>query len=1066
MATCPACGAQNPGGFRFCGSCGRRLPAAPAKPHEVRKTVTVVFVDVVGSTELGERLDPEPLRELLLSYYQQVASVLTRHGGTVAKFIGDAVMALFGSPVIHEDDALRAVRAAAELNAALDELNAELAAAYGVRLGVRTGVNTGEVVAGSAVFGQDVAVGDAVNVAARLEQAAKAGEVLLGEDTYRLVRDAVVVDPVTPLALKGKSLPVAAFRLRTVLPGASGRAQRLHVPVVGRTDELARLNATFEHALATRTCQLATVLGSAGVGKSRLVREFLAVVGMRATVLHGRCLDYGNGITFWPVTEMLRGAMAADGDGQGDPRAWLRALLAGAEHAEVLVDQLAGLLGLTERVGEELPWAVRKLFEALARRRPLVVVFDDLHWAEPTLLDLVQHLVDWATGAPILLVCVARQELLELRPGWGEREPRGLLVAVEPLGEQDSVELTNRLLGNAELAAAAQRRIVDTAAGNPLFIEELVAMLVEGGVLRREGDRWATAERATISVPPTIAAVLAARIDRLTPEERAVLERASVVGETFYQGAVAALSPEDVEARVGAHLLSLTRKELVRPTRSDFAGQDAFRFHHLLVRDAAYRALPKRTRAGLHEGFAGWLERVAGERLVEYQEILGHHLERACHYRAELGPVDETGRRLANRAAGHLAAAGRRAHGNNDVPAAVKLLGRAARLLPPEDPARLALLPDLAEAMEGAGDLEGAGQVVAEATRLASQAGDRQLTARARMAELSLRVLTDPGFSSEEARLEAERAIGMFEETGDPLGLAKAWRLLGLVHREGCRVTEGEAASGQVLRYARQAGYRRLEAWAVVELGFQVFYGPTPALQGVQRCRRFFTELAWSPRAQTWILDLLGGLHAMAGDAAAAERLHGDAQALRREIAVPGWKVIGTADVGAYLYFWAGRPADAERLLRDSYAILDQLGEKAYLSTVAALLARALDELGGHDEEIDQLTQASQAAAGKDDVLSQILWRGARARLLGRRGAAAAAERLAREAVRLAEAIDYLNVHGDALMDLADVLRSGGRQPDALAAAERAVRLYERKGNVASAAKARTLLTDTHGLAG
>jgi tetratricopeptide (TPR) repeat protein len=521
-----------------------------------------------------------------------------------------------------------------------------------------------------------------------------------------------------------------------------------------------------------------------------------------------------------------------------------------------------------------------------------------------------------------------------------------------------------------------------------------------------------------------------------------------------------------VKPHVGAHLLSLTRKELVRPARSDFGGQDAFRFHHLLVRDAAYRALPKRTRADLHERFAGWLERGASERLVEYQEILGHHLGRACHYRAKLGPLGQTGRQLASRAAGHLAAAGRRAHGNSDMPAAVKLLGRAARLLPPADPARLVLLPDLAEALEGAGELEQAGQVVAEATRLASVAGDRVVTARAKMAELSLRVLTDPGFSSDEARREAERAIEMFEETRDPLGLAKGWRLLGLVHREGCRATEGEAASRRVLRYARQAGNRWLEAWSLVESAFYVFYGPTPAVLGVRRCRRTLEELAWSPRAQTWILDLLGGLQAMAGDAAAAERLHADAQALRREIAVPGYKVIGTADIGAYLYFWAGRPAEAERLLRESYTVLDQLGEKAYLSTVAALLARALDELGDHDDEIDRLTRVSQAAAGKDDMLSQILWRGTRAKLLVRQGAAAEAEWLAREAVWLAEAIDYLFVRGDALMDLADVLRSTGHQRDALAAVDHAVGFYERKGNLASLAKARSLRTDIHGVVG
>jgi tetratricopeptide (TPR) repeat protein len=376
------------------------------------------------------------------------------------------------------------------------------------------------------------------------------------------------------------------------------------------------------------------------------------------------------------------------------------------------------------------------------------------------------------------------------------------------------------------------------------------------------------------------------------------------------------------------------------------------------------------------------------------------------------------------------------------------------------------VLPDLAEALEGAGDLERAGQVGAEATRLASQAGDRHVTARAKLAELSLRVLTDPGFTSAEARDEAERAIEMFEETGDPLGLAKAWRIQGLVHREGCRATEGETTSRQVLRYARQAGNRRLEAWSLVESAFFAFYGPTPAVQAVQRCQRILAELAWNPRAQTWILDLLGGLHAMTGDAAAAERLHADAQALRQEIAVPGWKVIGTADVGGYLYLLAGRPAEAERLLRESYTILDQLGEKAYLSTVAALLARALDALGNDDEEIERLTRVSQEAAAKDDMLSQILWRGVRARPLARQGAVAEAERLAREALRLAETIDYLSVHGDALVDLAYVLRHGGRQRDALSAVERALRLYERKGNLASAETARSLRADIHGLVG
>jgi class 3 adenylate cyclase len=456
MAICSRCGEDNPARARFCLGCGALLTASGGG-REVRKTVTVVFSDLVGSTPLGERLDPESLREVITRYYDRAAEVLTRHDGTVAKFIGDAVMAVYGIPRLHQDDALRAVRGASELGGARAELNAKLEAAWGVRLALRTGVNTGEVVVGDAVHGQDVVVGDAVNVAARLEQAAGPGEVLIGERTWRLVRDAVTVEPVAPLALKGKGEPVAGFRLLSVRPHVTGHARHLDAPMVGRGMELGLLDSTLERAAGGRSCLLAVVLGSAGVGKSRLVQEFLATVPGRATVLRGRCLEYGEGLTYWPIAEVIReAAMISGPEDTGRGRAGLRGLLEDEEHAAFVAEGLAGMAGATGRTAsrEEVPWAVTRLFEALGRRRPLIVVFDDLHWAESALLDLVEHVVRFARDAPILLVGIARPELLDKRSGWGVGGPDITPIPLEPLGEEEC----GRLVATCSAASASRPR--------------------------------------------------------------------------------------------------------------------------------------------------------------------------------------------------------------------------------------------------------------------------------------------------------------------------------------------------------------------------------------------------------------------------------------------------------------------------------------------------------------------------------------------------------------------------------------------------------------------------------
>jgi class 3 adenylate cyclase len=380
MARCPNCGADNPEGFRFCGSCGQGL--SPAVPHarEVRKTVTVLFCDVSGSTAMGERLDPESMRRVIARYFDVMREAIERHGGTVEKFIGDAVMAVFGIPVVHEDDALRAVRAATDMRESLARLNDELERDWGVRIESRIGVNTGEVVTGE---GDSLATGDAVNVAARLEQGAAPGETLLGESTHRLVRAAITAEPVKPLAAKGKSEPVAAFRLEGLVEGAEFIPRRLDSPLVGRENELAQLQRAFNHAVSERVAYLFTLLGPAGIGKSRLVRELYDRVD--ATPLAGRCLPYGEGITYWPLGEIESLSTEIDFEANRD----------------------------------EIALQARRILERLARAQPLLVVFDDLQWAEPTFLDLIDHVADLARDAPMLLVCVARPELLDVRPSWG-----------------------------------------------------------------------------------------------------------------------------------------------------------------------------------------------------------------------------------------------------------------------------------------------------------------------------------------------------------------------------------------------------------------------------------------------------------------------------------------------------------------------------------------------------------------------------------------------------------------------------------------------------------------------
>jgi len=568
--------------------------------------------------------------------------VIQFHGGVIEKFIGDAVMAVFGVPTLHEDDALRACRAAIEIRDRLATLDTQIRVDRGATIEWRMGVNTGEVVAGDVSVGQRIVTGDAVNVAARLEASAAAGEILIGAETHALVRAAVSAEAVEPLTLKGKADPVPAWRLTAVLDTTFRHVRPLEAPLIGRRRPLRLLDEAFREAVEERICHLFTILGVAGVGKSRLVEEFIGSLGDQARVASGRCLAYGHGITYWPVAEAIRhGAGIAEGDPAEKTASRLGEVLGAEPEAERIAAIVGGLLGVEDSppAPDEMFWAIRKTFEALARSQPLVLVFDDVHWGEPTFLDLVEHIADWTRDAPILLVVMARAELLEKRPAWGGGKRWVTTMSLEPLSETESEELIASLLGRAELPAELRGQISRAAEGNPLFVEELLGKLIDDGFLVTAGDGWsALGDVRQLTIPPTIQALLAARLDGLNGEERSVIERAAVEGKVFHRGAVTELAPEPMRGQVRDRLASLMRMELVRPDQASFAGEEAYRFRHLLIRDAAYQALAKQTRSELHERFAAWLERVAADRLTEYEEIVAYHLEQAYRYRVELGP--------------------------------------------------------------------------------------------------------------------------------------------------------------------------------------------------------------------------------------------------------------------------------------------------------------------------------------------------------------------------------------------------------------------------------------------
>ena len=1047
MQVCPKCGESSPDRFTECVFCGTTL-AERREALEERKVLTVVFCDLRDSTALGERLDPEALGEVLDLYFAAMTRVLKRHGGAIQKFIGDAIVAAFGLPIVHEDDALRAVRAAAEMRDALVRLNRQLDPGYGIQLEVRIGIHTGEVVIRTGSNEQQLLTGDTLNTAARLEQAAGSGEIFLGSPTYRLVRDAVEAVATEPLQLRGKAAAVDAYRLIRVF-GDEQSSRRHDAPIVGRDEERALLTDAFVRARDERRCHLVTVFGEAGVGKSRLVRALLEETAAAADALRGRCLPYGEGITFWPIVSVVREACGIETD---DSPEVIRERLDLLSQDPEVSRRVASALGWSD---EELPmaelfWGIRELLERLASARPIVIVVDDVHWAAPSLLELLDHLVDTLVG-PVLLLCTARPDMVEAAPAWGSGERRDRLI-LDRLPDALAAQVVDNLTDGLPLPDAARRMVVQASEGNPLFVEQLVSMLVDSGVLGQQGGSWIiTGDLQRLTLPPSIDALLVARLDLLSSEERTVIEPAAVIGLEFSSRAIRDLAPAGVGERVPAHLASLASRQLIRPTEGD-RELDDHRFHHVLIRDATYSRSLKRARAALHERFAGWLERFAEEHAAatQHDEVIGYHLEQAFLYRGDLGPIDDDARALGARAAEKLGAAGRRAFVRGDLPAAVSLLGRAVDVLPRLDARRLELLPDLAEAHMEAGAFERAYAVLGDAD--APDAADANPTevARARLVRLlvDLYAGSDEGWA-ERVAAEIERSRPLFEGSGHHQGLATAARLRYTVEGSALRFDAATTAAEEIIAQATAASDIRQQRRGALGYAMAALHGPTPVVEGIARCDELVAAVDGDRRTQAVVQLCLAQLVAMGGDFERARSLYRDARAMLDELG-PSVLAASTSTDAAPIELLAGDVAAAEALLRRDLAALEVMGETYLRSTVAGLLARVLI-LQERLPEAEALAEETRQIAASDDVEAQILWRTALAHIGSHHGREDAL-RLATEAVEMTRSTSAPVLAARALVDRAYVLAQAGREEESAAALGEATALLTSKGSTAGVA--------------
>ncbi len=1007
---------------------------------EQRKVVTVLFADLAGSTSMAAQSDPEVVRSMMFRYFKRVSEIAATYGGTVEKFAGDAAMVVFGVPTVHDDDPERAVRAALEIRDGATERP------------VRVGVNTGETVTALSEDRQFMVSGDAVNVAARLQQGGDAGEVVVGHLTYQLTRSVIDYEPHQPIAAKGKPEPLLAYRAvraRYEVPVQARGVTGLKASLVGRMRELRLLLDTFARAAEDRSPHLFTLVGAAGVGKSRLVQEaFSELAGSGARVLRGRCLPYGRGITYWPLIEMLR---QDTGIGLADERdvslmkldRWLGELLSDDPHGFALRARVAVMLGLetaesampdmpAERVEQEIAWAVRHYMQAIAKAAPMIVVIDDLQWAERPVLAVIEQLAERMTSVPLAIVCIARPEFVESHPGWSSGKPNATTLTLDPLNPTETATLISRLLEIEALPEALRAQIVDRSAGTPLFCEELIHMLIDEGQLIQEAGRWkSTGTVEHVEVPQTISAVLAARLDALPEVERSMLQAASVVGERFELRQMQELTEESDAEPV---LESLRRKGLV--LFGEKSG-DEMRFRHLVIRDAAYASLPKSRRAALHDRFGSALEREAGDP-QQFMEILAYHAERAFTLSRELGIEGETLAARARRAVKWSLALADRARARHDLrnlDAALQTARSAATALSDsvgfELRARIRLLE--AQSLVMRADYGAATVAADEAAALGEQGNLLPLVATARLTQAWIGNWAGEGVTDFTARVE--RAIEAAQKVGDTSGEIEARHLGTNILFSTGRLDEFVEENKRLLAQARSMGDEPhaaaiLERIAHVEL-----------LSGnLEIAERYTTEavsLASTLGLRNVALDLARArahrlLFRGEFDAAidAYRQLIRDAD----DAGVGQMQIAGLRFMG-YALRWQRRYSEMAEALDRAIELSETSGERWNRAEVIASRARAALELGEIDTA-DRFIRRALESLRSDDVTGTSEVYDHLGMIRAAQGRDAEAEAALRRGVDSIINTRYVWVLGNAVVDLARFLAQRGRQDEARALIE------------------------------
>jgi len=958
-----------------------------------RKLATVLFADLVGSTQLLDGQDPEITRRRVTSFFDGVQRCIETHGGTVEKFAGDAVMAAFGIPIAHEDDADRAVRAGLGILDHVSDLGLE----------ARVGIEAGEVVVDET--DSTFATGEAVNVAARLQQAAAPGEILMGESAHRLTVGRIEAESAGPLELRGFRNPIAAYRAIAVRDGQPHA--KVSAPFVGRLSELDLLENTLARTIRDRRPHVFTVYGEPGVGKSRLIREFLAGVE-GTTILSGRALPYGEGVTYWPLAEMVKSAAGITDD---DPMETAKQKLIECCGDEAIAELLGLASGVMEAVeGErgapEIAWAAREFADELADVQPLIMVFEDIHWAEEPLLELIDHLAQWVRERALLILCLARPELLDVRPGWGGGRVRSTAIELEPLGRDDSEELADALLEEHQVSGNIRARLLDKAEGNPLFVEETVRMLLEQGA--DGGDR----------IPDSLQAMIGARIDRLPAGAKIVLQRGSVIGRTFWAGAIDHLSPEYDADELEDLLDDLLLRDLVtREERSTIGGEAAYRFKHVLIREVAYGGLSKSGRAEYHTRFAEWLREKADKEVIE---IRAYHLDQACLLYAELDghPPEE----LARTAAKALASAGKRALALESNLSARKLLLRSVELESTLGRRFLA-----ARAAWQLGDLPVVRDEMTVLVAEAAAEGDRAIQSRALTALSEVAASLD-GELVRAAEL-ADEALAVVE-ADDHDGRFRALDRRARVARWAGREAEAEEYLQQALEAARAAARKDHEARAALQLA-GIYVGRMEEDKAAPLIDRALAlaEESGSIVARASAAQSKGGLHRVRRQYEEAEGWLTKALDLYRETAsVP--EIAWTSRQLAQVAWETGNPVKAEKLFRESIRLLAPMKERGTLCESQRLLSQLLLAEGRIDEA-EKFALAAGETVSAEDVTSRATTRVALAQVRAAQGRYEEADTLFAEAAEIIGTSEHCRILLDVLPPYADFLRGLERDAEA-----------------------------------